>query len=431
MSPRIGVIADDLTGATDIASFLVKAGLSTVQINSSVVAADLPDVHAVVIGLKTRSIPADQAIQHSLAAVKALKNMGAEHIIFKYCSTFDSTSAGNIGPVTDALLKELDSDFTVVVPALPVNGRTVYSGNLFVHGEPLHESGMRNHPITPMRDSNLMRLMDAQSQGTTGLVAYETIEKGVDAVRERLAHIRAEGASYAVIDTLTHSHLHTIGEAVRDMPLITGGSGIGEGLGRAVARQQTHADQAHTDPSPADVWSLSEGLAVVLSGSASDMTNTQVARYQQHAPHQLVDVEEVLTDSADYVQRTADWVVSQDQDIAPMVYATAPADQVKVLQQRHGAEHLSSAIETFFGQLAIALRERGFTRFITAGGETSGAVTQALRVDGFQVGPQIAAGVPWVKSLDGRLDLALKSGNFGDEDFFSTAQHTVTDRQER
>lgn len=447
MTLRIGVIADDFTGATDIAGFLVSAGLRTAQLNSPQHAPENLDADAVVISLKTRSIPAQEAIEQSLGACRILTQLGAEQIIFKYCSTFDSTAEGNIGPVTDALLEELGEDFTVVVPALPVNGRTVYQSSLFVHHQPLHESGMKDHPVTPMTDSNLLRLMEAQSSGTAAPVPYAVIEQGPDAVREALGQARAEGARYAVLDTLNHDHLDTIGQATTGLRLLTGGSGIGAGLARALTGQSAQQDQAeapdpadHDAASPAEDWSFTSGAAVVISGSASQMTNRQVEAYSAHAPHKALDIPRVIDDAAGYLAELSSWVLENSpgssavppssaalpsSDAAPMVYATAAPETVKQWQQSYGAERLSAAIEDFFGQLAARLRSEGVTRFIVAGGETSGAVTQALGVDGFEVGPQIAPGVPWTRSLESdpqrRIDLTLKSGNFGDPDFFRTA----------
>lgn len=457
MTLRIGVIADDFTGATDIAGFLVSAGLRTTQLNSPQQAPENLEADAVVISLKTRSIPAQEAIEQSLAACRILTQLGAEQIIFKYCSTFDSTAEGNIGPVTDALLEELGEDFTVVVPALPVNGRTVYQSSLFVHHQPLHESGMKDHPVTPMTDSNLLRLMEAQSSGAAAPVPYAVIEQGPDAVGEVLAQARTEGARYAVLDTLNHDHLDIIGQATTGLRLLTGGSGIGAGLARALTGQsaqqgQTGAPDAAapetTAPdaaSPAEDWSFTSGAAVVISGSASQMTNRQVQAYAAHAPHAALDIPRVIDDASGYLAELSSWVLENSPNNdgtapdgtardrtapdrnapAPMVYATAAPEAVKQWQQSYGAERLSAAIEDFFGQLAARLRSGGVTRFIVAGGETSGAVTQALGVDGFEVGPQIAPGVPWTRSLESdpqrRIDLTLKSGNFGDPDFFRTA----------
>lgn len=442
MTLRIGVIADDFTGATDIAGFLVSAGLRTAQLNSPEKAPEALEVEAVVISLKTRSIPARDAVEQSLHACRILQRLGAEQIIFKYCSTFDSTQEGNIGPVTDALLDELGEDFTVVAPALPVNGRTVYQSTLFVHHQPLHESGMEDHPVTPMRDANLIRLMEAQSRGSAAPVPYQVVERGPEAVREELERVRSEGARYAVLDTLNHDHLDVIGQAVSGLRLLTGGSGIGSGLARTLTgRAGREPADSETRRSPAQDWEFTAGAAVVISGSASQMTNRQVERYAGLAPSTALDIARVVEDAQAYREELAAWVLEnggqgadaaapepadhRPASAAPMVYATAAPETVRQWQRRYGAEELSAAIEEFFGQLAARLREQGVTRFIVAGGETSGAVTQALGVEGFEVGPQIAPGVPWTRSLEPdpqrRIDLTLKSGNFGDEDFFRTA----------
>lgn len=430
MALRIGVIADDFTGATDIAGFLVSAGLRTAQLNSPEQAPESLDADAVVISLKTRSIPIQDAVKQSVDACRILERLGAEQIIFKYCSTFDSTAEGNIGPVTDALLGELGEDFTVVVPALPVNGRTVYQSTLFVHDQPLHESGMKDHPVTPMTDSSLIRLMESQSSGKASAVAYDVIERGPEAVREALQEARTQGARYAVLDTLSHEHLDTIGQATTGLRLLTGGSGIGSGLGRALTGQ---AEGTAPVDSAARTWTFTSGPVVVISGSSSQMTNKQVEQYKQHAPSAALDITRVIEDPQVYMAELTDWVLGNAGDAeaaqAPMVYATAAPETVRQWQQTYGAERLSEAIEGFFGTLAGQLRDRGVTRFIVAGGETSGAVTQALGVDGFEVGPQIAPGVPWTRSLDGSLDLALKSGNFGSEDFFRVAQTMVAEEE--
>ncbi|MCR9300040.1 four-carbon acid sugar kinase family protein [Vibrio fluvialis] len=412
----LGVIADDFTGATDIAGFLVENGMRTVQLNGMPAGDTQVDADAVVISLKSRSCPANQAVSQSLAALRWLQAQGCQQFYFKYCSTFDSTEQGNIGPVTDALLAELNETFTIVCPALPVNGRTVFNGHLFVLGEPLNESGMRHHPVTPMSDSSVVRLMNRQSQGECGLVNYQVIEQGADAVVARFAELQSEGKRYAVVDAINSAHLVTLGQAAKSLKLITGGSGLAAGIAQNWA--DTLADQSEAK---------SAGLpqrapSVVLSGSCSLMTNQQVARYQTLAPHFAVDVEACLRDEQ-YVQHVFDWVTKQlDGDYAPMVYATADAEQLKAIQAQYGAAASSEAVEQFFSQLAHQLQEFGVQNFIVAGGETSGTVTQSLGVTGFHIGPQIAPGVPWVKSIDGSLSLALKSGNFGDERFFEKAQ---------
>ena len=349
---KIGVIADDFTGATDIASFLVENGLPTVQING-VPTGKMPEaIDALVISLKTRSCPVVEATQQSLAALSWLQQQGCKQIYFKYCSTFDSTAKGNIGPVTDALMDALDTPFTVFSPALPVNGRTVYQGYLFVMNQLLAESGMRHHPVNPMTDSYLPRLVEAQSTGRCGVVSAHVFEQGVDAVRQELARLQQEGYRYAVLDALT------------------------------------------------------------------------VAHYRQIAPAREVDVARCLSIEtlAAYAHELAEWVLGQESVLAPLVFATASTDALAAIQQQYGAQKASQAVETLFSQLATRLAAEGVTRFIVAGGETSGVVTQSLGIKGFHIGPTISPGVPGVNALDKPVSLALKSGNFGDEAFFSRAQ---------
>lgn len=409
---RLGVIADDFTGATDIAGFLVANGLRTVQLND-VPPADLQvEADAVVISLKTRSCPVAEAVAQSLAALEWLRARGCPQFFFKYCSTFDSTPQGNIGPVTDALLDSLGEDFTVICPVLPVNGRTIYNGYLFVNGVPLDESGMRHHPVTPMTDSNLMRLMDAQSRGRTGNVPSTVMDRGADAVRAALEELKAKGFRYAVLDALNDAHLVTMGQAVADMRLVTGGSGLADGMARAWGG----SDDAASTGRPA------KGRAVILSGSCSQMTNAQVAAYRDAAPALAVSVERCLSEPG-YADELAAWVEAQPADaLAPLVFATTPPETLKALQARFGAAEASAAVERVFGALAQRLQAKGFNQFIVAGGETSGIVTQSLGIGGFHIGPQIAPGVPWVRAIGRPLSLALKSGNFGGERFFFEAQ---------
>lgn len=412
MGLKLGVIADDFTGATDIAGFLVSGGLRTVQVNG-VPTGSLPDVDAVVVSLKSRSIDADEAVRQSLAALAALRDSGAERILFKYCSTFDSTPRGNIGPVTDALMQAVGSRITVVCPALPVNGRTVYQGRLFVGDVPLDESGMRDHPVTPMRDASLVRLMEAQSAGAAAVVPWPTVASGPAAIRAAIDDLAQRGVRYAVLDTLTDADLDAIGQATVDLPLTTGGSGLGGGIARALSGEAAV---------PAAPYHHVTGRTVVLSGSCSVRTNEQVAAYREAAPALAVDVDRLVADPVGHRAEVLEWVLAQPADPAPLVHATAAPDVVQRLQAAHGAERVSEAVESLFGWLASELRGSGVRRFVVAGGETSGAVTTALGVEGFHVGPQIAPGVPWVRSLDDTIELALKSGNFGDADFFTRAQ---------
>ncbi|RBP79005.1 four-carbon acid sugar kinase family protein [Marinomonas rhizomae] len=412
----LGVIADDFTGATDIAGFLVENGMRTIQVNGIPSANMEINADAVVVSLKSRSCPTEQAIEQSVAALKWLQAQGCQQFYFKYCSTFDSTAKGNIGPVTDALLDVLGEDFTIVCPALPVNGRTVFNGHLFVLGQLLSESGMRNHPVTPMTNSNLMDLMDAQSKGKTGLINYQSIEQGADAIIGEFAELKAQGKRYAVVDAFKAEHLNEIGKAARSLKLVTGGSGLAAGIAKnwdEHLQDQTQAKQAgHPAKAP----------TVIFSGSCSVMTNKQVELYKAKAPFFALDIEQCMSNE-NYVNDVFDWVISHtNESLAPIVYATADAEKLKTIQQQYGAETSSQAVETLFSLLAIKLQDSGIRNFIVAGGETSGVVTQSLKVDSFHIGPQIAPGVPWVKAINQDLSLALKSGNFGDEHFFTTAQ---------
>lgn len=413
----LGVIADDFTGATDIASFLVENGLPTVQLNG-VPQNDTPvSAQAVVISLKSRSCPVEQAIEQSLQALAWLQRQGCRQFYFKYCSTFDSTAQGNIGPVTDALLDALGEQQTVISPALPVNGRTVYQGYLFVMDQLLSESGMRNHPVTPMTDSNLLRLMEAQAKGRCGLVNAAEMENGAEAVKAKLQQLAQQGVRYAVLDTLNEQHLLTQGEALKTMKLVTGGSGLAIGI----ARQWAQPGQAKAQSAGAPQGKK----AVVLSGSCSTMTNKQVARYRQQAAAQAIDVARCInaSDRSAYASELSLWVEQQSSaELAPLLYATAEPEQLQQTQQQYGVEAASLAVEALFADVVTRLHQQGFNRFIVAGGETSGIVTQALGIRGFHIGPCISPGVPWVRAIEQPVSLALKSGNFGDENFFARAQ---------
>ena len=410
----LGVIADDFTGASDIASFLVENGLRTVQMNGVPQTALEQETDAIVISLKSRSNLVQEAVQQSLEALHWLQNNGATQFYFKYCSTFDSTVQGNIGPVTDALLDALGEKFTIITPALPVNGRTIFNGYLFVGQVLLNESGMQNHPITPMTDANLMRLMDRQAQGKTGLVPYADVIKGADNVKHCFQQLQQQGFRYAVVDAVDNSQLAVLAEAVADMKLVTGGSGLAAYMAQHQAQGKRH--QAFVPP---------KGKTVILSGSCSVMTNKQVAYYQTKAATQWLDVEQVLSND-NYVEQLFDWVVEHlDDTQAPLVYATVAPEKLKQIQQQFGAETASQAIEQTFAQLAARLRNYGVTNFITAGGETSSIVVQKLGFKGFNIGKQIAPGVPWLGVLDAPVYLALKSGNFGQEAFFSQAQEMM------
>ncbi|SUC10637.1 4-hydroxy-3-methylbut-2-enyl diphosphate reductase [Pasteurella canis] len=408
----LGVIADDFTGASDIASFLVENGLKTIQMNGVPDCALQSQVDAIVISLKSRSNPVEEAIVQSLQALEWLQQNGCKQFYFKYCSTFDSTEKGNIGPVTDALLDALQDDFTMICPALPVNGRTIFNGYLFVGNVLLNESGMQNHPITPMKDANLVRLMDKQARGKTGLVSYSDLMKGADFVKSRFAELKQQGFRYAVVDSVDNSQLAVLAEAIADFKLVTGGSG----LAAYMAARLSGGKQGDNALLP------NKAKTVVLSGSCSVMTNKQVAKYAEKAPHVYLDVAQSISNPA-YADELAQWVLANlNHTLAPMVYATVSPEKLKQIQAEFGADKASHAIENTFAQLAEKLKAAGVVNFITAGGETSSIVVQQLGFTGFHIGKQIAPGVPWLKALDDNIFLALKSGNFGTEDFFAFAQ---------
>ncbi len=415
----LGVIADDFTGGTDIAGFLVQNGLSVTQfigVPESALAGNKPD--AAVISLKSRSCPVEEAVNDSLAALKWLADQGCKRFFFKYCSTFDSTAKGNIGPVTDALLDALQSDFTIMCPALPVNGRTVYKGYLFVDALPLNESGMRHHPVTPMLDSNLMRLTEQQSKGKAANIPFGIMEEGPQAILNSLDGLRKQGVRYAVPDALKDEHLVYLGEAVADLPLVTGGSGLAMGMARHIAGQNNMDGKTSMDAGMPP-----GGKSIILAGSASVMTNAQVARYLDKAQSWKVEVSRCITDTDAYAAEVASWLKSlAPSDNAPLVYATAGVEELGAVQKEFGAEASGKAVESFFSALASLLKDAGYDHFIVAGGETSGSVVKALGIKAFHIGPQIAPGVPWVRAVECPISLALKSGNFGTEDFFTVAQ---------
>ena len=416
----LGIIADDFTGGTDIASFLVKEGMSTIQLIGVPSKEDpTPDADAVVISLKSRSCPKEEAISDSIAAARYLKSIGCTHFFFKYCSTFDSTKEGNIGPVAAALMQELNCKFTVFSPALPVNGREVFNGYLFVKGLPLHESPMKNHPVNPMTDSNVARLVEMQCDLKCGIINDRTVKEGAQAINASIDKLIKDGYQAAVIDAIDDNDLYTQGKALKDSLFVTGGSGLGMGLAKALLTTAQDVTKAESKGKP------NYEKTIVLSGSCSAMTNSQVARYREDAPAFAVDIEKcVISDEKTdaYAQEVCDWAVAHSAQKAPLIYATANPEALARIQKEHGARASSLAIENFFFKLSAKLKLAGFKKYIVAGGETSGQVTKALAVKGFYIGPTIAPGVPWVKAINENISLALKSGNFGEINFFNQAQ---------
>jgi uncharacterized protein YgbK (DUF1537 family) len=417
MSVLLGAIADDFTGATDLCNTLVRRGMRTVQlIDVPASGIEIADAEAVVVALKSRTIPAAEAIEKSLAALARLKAAGAHQILFKYCSTFDSTDAGNIGPVAEALMDALGTDFTLFCPAFPETGRTIYCGYLFVGDGLLSESGMRDHPLTPMRDPSLVRVLQRQTRGRVGLVPVATVARGAEAIGAAFAELRREGYRHAIVDAIEDRHLEAIGAAAADFMLITGGSGIALGLPENFRRRGLLGAVGAADSLPAIA-----GAAAVLSGSCSPATLAQVAYMTERAPVFTVDPIAVA-EGHPVAEEAIDWAKPLLGNGPVLVSATAPPEKVADVQNRLGREHAGALVEETLAAIARGLAAGGTRRFVVAGGETAGAIVQALGVTGLRIGRQIDPGVPWTASLgEPVLALALKSGNFGAPDFFLRA----------
>ena len=415
----LGIIADDFTGATDVASMLVRAGMRTVQV-IGIPAGPAPDADAIVVALKTRTVPSADAVAESLAALRWLQAAGMRQCYFKYCSTFDSTPAGNIGPVTDALMIALGTDFTIACPAFPENGRTIFRGHLFVGDELLSDSGMRNHPLTPMRDANLVRVLQAQTTRRVGLVRFDTIAQGADAVRARVKALQREGVTITIADATANDDLRTLAAACADLPLLTAGSGLALGLPAVYAERgwlTPDARAAELDP-------VGAGSAV-LSGSCSLATNAQVQRWRETGRPAFAIDPRALARGEPVADGALEWARSQPPEATVLVYATAAADELQAVQSELGAMQAGALVEACLAQIARGLVDHGVRRLVVAGGETSGAVVQTLGVTQLRIGAAICTGVPWTQadtSVAGeRLHLALKSGNFGGPDFFLEA----------
>lgn len=413
----LGCIADDFTGATDLANNLVRAGMRVVQTIGVPSAPLAADVDAVVVALKSRTIAPADAIAQSLDALTWLQAQGAQQIYFKYCSTFDSTAAGNIGPVTEALMDALVSDFTIATPAFPDNKRTVFKGYLFVGDVLLNESGMQNHPLTPMTDPNLVRVLQAQTTRQVGLIDHTVVARGADAVRERIAELRAAGVAMAVVDAVSNDDLLRLGPALAAMPLVTAGSGVAIGL---------PANFGIAPSSKASALPPAGGLSAIVSGSCSIATNRQVMNFiQSGRPAMAIDPLRIAA-GVDVAAEALAWARPLLADGPVLVYSTAETGAVKSVQGRLGVEEAGAMVERAIAAIARGLVALGVRQLAVAGGETSGACVQALGVTQMQIGPQIDPGVPWCHALaeaaDGAgMHLALKSGNFGADDFFTNA----------
>jgi 3-dehydrotetronate 4-kinase len=420
MNLSLGCIADDYTGASDLANTLAKQGLRTVQtIGVPAPDLDLPEVHAIVVSLKIRSVAAAQAVERARAANGWLRERGAAHVMYKICSTFDSTDAGNIGPVLDALRADAGETCVLVTPAFPDTGRTVYQGNLFVGALPLNESPLRDHPLNPMRDANLVRVLARQSNAAVGLVDLTTVARGADAIHERLAQLSADRAGSAIADAVAESDLEAIGAAALTQRLSVGASGLGLGLARGLIVAGTARRQQRVTLREQPIG----GPAACLAGSCSQATLAQIARAEQSMPVLRLDPERLVSGSAE-TQRALDWAAGRLAKGPVLVASSAPPDVVSALQARYGRDPAGHAIEQSLATIAEGLIALGVRRLVVAGGETSGAVVDRLAIPAFEIGPEIAPGVPVLRTLGsphGKMVLALKSGNFGGDDFFSDA----------
>jgi uncharacterized protein YgbK (DUF1537 family) len=418
---RLGCIADDFTGATDLANNLVRSGMRVVQaIGIPSRPLDL-EVDAVVVALKTRTLPAADAIAQSLGALAWLRAHHATQIYFKYCSTFDSTAAGNIGPVTEALMDALrdlpGADFTIATPAFPDNKRTVFKGHLFVGDVLLSDSGMRHHPLTPMTDANLVRVLQAQCKGKVGLVDYQVVAQGDRAIRARFDALRAQGIAVAIVDVISNGDLIRLGPALAGMPLVTAGSGVAIALPGNFGIAPSEA---------ASALPKATGAKAIISGSCSQATNLQVRTFLDAGGAAFPIDPLAIAAGADAAGQAIAWCAARLGNGPMLVYSTSDPASVKAVQDRLGVDRAGALVESTLAAIARGLVEHGVRQLVVAGGETSGACVQALNITQMQIGPQIDPGVPWCYARDARgpaagLHLALKSGNFGADDFFAKA----------
>ena len=411
----LGCIADDFTGATDLANNLVRAGMRVVQTIGVPTEPLSAEVDAVVVALKSRTIAPQDAIDQSLQALQWLQGQGAQQIYFKYCSTFDSTAQGNIGPVTEALMQALHTDFTIATPAFPDNGRTVFKGYLFVGDVLLNESGMQHHPLTPMVDANLVRVMQAQCKSKVGLLGHKTIAQGPTAISQEITNLKQQGVRIAIVDAVSNDDLMRLGPALRGMPLVTAGSGVAIGLPQNFG----------LSPTPqASVLPKASGLQAVVSGSCSQATNRQVAHFKAAGrPAFLIDPLHLKGSWEDLAKEALAWAQGHLASGPVLVYSTATPESVKSVQSQLGVEAAGHQVEQALAAIARGLVELGVKQLVVAGGETSGACVQALSIEQLKIGPQIDPGVPWCHAHTpmGGVHITLKSGNFGTDDFFTKA----------
>lgn len=424
---RLGCIADDFTGATDLANNLVRSGMRVVQALGVPSAGLDSDADAVVVALKSRTIPGGEAIAQSLEALRWLQTQGAEQIYFKYCSTFDSTAHGNIGPVAEALMDALSTqegaDFTIATPAFPDNQRTVFKGHLFVGDVPLNESGMQNHPLTPMTDSNLVRVLQAQCRRKVGLIDYRVVALGEAAIRARAHELRAQGVGIAIVDAISNDDLLRLGPALKGMALVTAGSGVAIAL---------PANFGITESSTASALPVASGARAAIAGSCSLATNRQVRAFVDAGGRAYrVDVLK-LAEGTDGATQALTWAAPLLNKGPVLIYSTADPDAVKEAQDHLGVQHAGAIVETTLAMIAKGLLDLGVRQFVVAGGETSGACVQTLGITKMRIGPQIDTGVPWCHAQTDAtpsmsVHLTLKSGNFGADDFFTKAFSMLDD----
>lgn len=416
----LGCIADDLTGATDLANNLVRAGMRVAQTIGVPAHTNRMDVDALVVALKSRTIPAPEAVALSLNACRWLRQQDARQIYFKICSTFDSSPRGNIGPVIEALMQELDADFSIATPAFPENARTVFNGHLFVGRQLLSETGMRHHPLTPMTDANLVRVLQAQLNPAAGrkvgLVDFDTVAKSPHAIRRKMAELRAEGFSMAIADAVSDDDLLRLGAALKDASFVTAASGLALAL---------PANWGFTPRANASHLPHAAGRKAIVAGSCSTATLAQVRHFCESGglARELAPME-IAAGAEAAVAGALAWIDAcweSDPSRALLVYSTAGPDHVKAVQEQLGVDRAGAMIESALAAVARGLVERGARQLILAGGETAGACLHALNVELLQIGPQIDPGVPWCYASHTGLHLALKSGNFGARDFFTRA----------
>jgi uncharacterized protein YgbK (DUF1537 family) len=419
MALILGCIADDLTGATDLANTLARRGMSVVQTIG--VPDTVPDAEAIVVALKSRTIPAKDAVALSLAACRWLKAAGARQFYFKYCSTFDSTDAGNIGPVADALVEELDAGLTTVCPAFPETGRTIYLGHLFVGRDLLSDSPMRNHPLTPMKDANLVRVLSRQTRARVDLVPITTIRQGASSMSASFGYLTRKLVRYAVVDAIEDEDLMTLGAACAEMKLVTGGSGAAIGLPENFRQAGLIPKRDAVAPLPAV-----GGLGAVVAGSSSQATMSQIAAMRAQHPTLALEPLKLAESPEQGIAAALDWAKPKLGQGPVLIHAGGTPQEIKTVQMALGRERAGALIEDALAKIAQGLVAAGVRRLVVAGGETAGAVVQGLGVKALQIGPQIDPGVPACLAIGTpRLALALKSGNFGMEDFFMKALHVL------